>query len=336
MKRVFYIVLGALLGLSYNMHGQDIHFTQFYNAPLTLNPGETTNHDADWRVAGIYRNQWRSFGAAFNTIAASFDYQFLLKKGKLAAGIVMYSDRTNGTDGINSTKIMLSGAYQLPVKKSRFNFGIQAGLVNKSLSSNTFPDQFNNDTGYFDGDLTTADAASGINTMYFDMNLGVVYTLTAKKFRPEIGFSVYHINFPKENFFGRNNTLKPRPVFSFSGHWQFSTHWSLIPRVLYMYHSGASDFVGGLQLDYHFGANAMRIKSIYAGPLLREGFEAAPNAVMIAGGIHFKKFELGGAFDLTSSSLNKPTNYRGAFEMSLIYKGFKNPLDIIQIPCERL
>ncbi len=318
------------------VNAQDIHFTQFYHAPLTLNPGETINHDADWRVAGIYRNQWRSFGSAFNTIAASFDYQFHLKKGKIGAGIALYNDRTRGTEGINSTKIMLSGAYQLPVKKHRLNIGVQAGLVDKRLASATFPDQFNMETGYFDGQLPTGDAGSDIQTMYFDMNAGVVWTYTGTKFRPEVGFAVYHINLPKENFFGKDNRLKPRPVFSFSGHWQFSPRWSLIPRVLYMYHSGASNFIGGLQLGYHFQENSMKIKSIYAGPMLREGFDAAPNAVMIAGGVNFKKFEVGGAFDLTSSNLNKPTNYRGAFEVSLIYKGFKNPLDIIQIPCERL
>lgn len=336
MQRVLFILSICVCGFVWGLQAQDIHFTQFYHAPLTLNPGETTNHDADWRAAGIYRNQWRSFGAAFNTLAASFDYQFYLKKGKLAAGMVVYSDRTNGSAGINSTKVMLSGAYQLPVKKSRFNFGLQAGFVHKGLSDNTFPDQFNNDIGYFDNGLATADGGSGVRAMYFDMNLGVVYTLTGTKFRPEVGVSVFHINFPKENFYGENNTLKPRPVFSFSGYWQLSKRWSLIPRVLYMYHSGASDFIAGLQAGYHFNENALRIQSIYAGPMLREGFEAAPNAIMIAGGINFKKFELGGAFDLNSSSLNKPTNYRGAFELSLIYKGFKNPLDIIQIPCERL
>lgn len=336
MKRVYTVCLLIVFCFSMPLAAQDIHFTQFYHAPLTLNPAETSNHDADWRVAGIYRNQWRSFGAAFNTLAASFDYQFYLKKGKLAAGIVLYNDRTRGNSGINSTKIMLSAAYQLPVKKHRFNLGLQAGVVDKRVATNTFPDQFNNDIGYFDGQLTTADGGNNVNTMYFDMNLGAVWTITGTKFRPEVGIAVFHLNFPKENFYGDNNRLKPRPVFSFSGYWQLSSRWSLIPRVLYMYHSGASDFVGGLQLGYHFKDNPARFQSIYAGPMLREGFEAAPNAVMIAGGINFKKFELGGAFDLTSSSLNKPTNYRGAFEMSLIYKGFKNPLDIIQIPCERL
>lgn len=324
-----------ILGTGY-LNAQDIHFTQFYHAPLTLNPGETSNHDADWRAAGIYRNQWRSFGAAFNTIAASFDYQFHLKKGKMAAGIVLYNDRTRGTEGINSTKIMLSGAYQLPVKKHRFNLGVQAGVADKRLAEGTFPDQFNMETGYFDGQMPTADGGTGIKTMYFDMNAGLVWTVTGTKFRPEVGIAVYHLNAPKENFYGDDNRLKPRPVASFSGYWQFSTRWSLIPRLLYMYQSGASDFIGGLQLGYHFSENSLRMKSIYAGPMLREGFEAAPNAVMIAGGINFKKFELGGAFDLTSSSLKQPTNSRGAFEISLIYKGFKNPLDIIQIPCERL
>ncbi|CAN5241701.1 hypothetical protein BH09BAC1_BH09BAC1_03280 [soil metagenome] len=335
LRAYLFIVAFAFIGIC-RTTAQDIHFTQFYNAPLTLNPGETTNHDADWRAAAIYRNQWRSFGAAFNTIAASFDYQFHLKKGKIGAGIVLYNDRTRGTEGINSTKIMLSGSYQLPVKKNRFNFGLQGGLVDKRLSKATFPDQFNIETGYFDGQMATSDGGSGIKTMYFDMNAGIVWTVVGKKFTPEVGVSVYHLNFPKESFYGKSNHLKPRPVFSFSGNWQFSARWSLMPRALYMYHSGASDFIAGLQLGYSFQANALRIQKIYAGPLMREGFEAAPNAIMIAGGINFKKFELGGAFDLTSSNLNKPTNYRGAFEVSLIYKGFKNPLDIIQIPCERL
>jgi hypothetical protein len=38
---------------------QDKHFTQFYAAPLALNPALTGALDGKYRVSTIYRDQWR-------------------------------------------------------------------------------------------------------------------------------------------------------------------------------------------------------------------------------------------------------------------------------------
>ena len=41
--------------------GQDLHFSQFYNSPLTTNPANTGFiPDADYRIGVNYRNQWSS------------------------------------------------------------------------------------------------------------------------------------------------------------------------------------------------------------------------------------------------------------------------------------
>lgn len=58
-------------------YAQDVQFSQFYNAPLYLNPALTgTSHSS--RAILNYRNQWPTAGKPFITYAASFDHFFSL------------------------------------------------------------------------------------------------------------------------------------------------------------------------------------------------------------------------------------------------------------------
>ena len=41
-----------------SLRGQDIHFSQFYMSPLTLNPALTGVMNCNTRIVGNYRNQW--------------------------------------------------------------------------------------------------------------------------------------------------------------------------------------------------------------------------------------------------------------------------------------
>jgi hypothetical protein len=45
--------------LSEEGKGQDIHFSQYYASPLSLNPANTGNYDGDWRLMNSYRQQWK-------------------------------------------------------------------------------------------------------------------------------------------------------------------------------------------------------------------------------------------------------------------------------------
>jgi hypothetical protein len=44
---------------AFSLHAQDLHFSQFFNSPLTTNPANTGFiPDADFRLGANYRNQW--------------------------------------------------------------------------------------------------------------------------------------------------------------------------------------------------------------------------------------------------------------------------------------
>ena len=53
-----YLLTFALL-FFISLNAQDIHFSQFYASPLTLNPAMTGFVNGDCRAGVIYRNQWK-------------------------------------------------------------------------------------------------------------------------------------------------------------------------------------------------------------------------------------------------------------------------------------
>ena len=61
-------------------HAQDIHFSQFYASPLTLNPSLTGNFDGLMRFGGNYRNQWASVSVPYSTASVYTDLNMLRDK----------------------------------------------------------------------------------------------------------------------------------------------------------------------------------------------------------------------------------------------------------------
>ena len=75
IKRLaLFISLGFILTVNV-VRGQDIHFSQFYMSPLTLNPALTGVMNCNTRLVGNYRNQWASVlgKSSDNTYAVSYD-----------------------------------------------------------------------------------------------------------------------------------------------------------------------------------------------------------------------------------------------------------------------
>src|SRR5579864_8642241 len=68
-------LLGPLTGLA-----QDIHFSQFYEAPLLRNPALAGIFTGDYRVQAIFHNQWNSFSNAYRTGSLSGEYKWPVGK----------------------------------------------------------------------------------------------------------------------------------------------------------------------------------------------------------------------------------------------------------------
>src|SRR5215210_6189358 len=69
-----------LLALPRGTKAQDIHFSQFFEAPLLRNPSLAGIFTGDVRVQGVYRDQWNSFTNAYRS--GSFNVEYKMPVGK--------------------------------------------------------------------------------------------------------------------------------------------------------------------------------------------------------------------------------------------------------------
>src|SRR5258706_6052270 len=98
----YYLILAVCL------HAQDLHFSQFFNSPLSTNPANTGFiPDADYRLGANYRNQYSSIMAVpYKTISVFGDAQVFrdkLENGWLGLGGVILRD-VAGSGSLTSTK----------------------------------------------------------------------------------------------------------------------------------------------------------------------------------------------------------------------------------------
>ena len=160
IKRKLISVALVLLTVLYSK-AQDLHFSQFFNSPLTTNPANTGFiPDADYRIGAHFRNQWSSILAApYKTLSLYGDAQVFrdrLDNGWLGVGGLILTDEA-GSGGLRSTKIYGSVAYhQMLGSSSLLSAGFNVGWANKRIDQSKlkFPDQF--DGKFFDGNLGTS------------------------------------------------------------------------------------------------------------------------------------------------------------------------------------
>ncbi len=336
VKNKIYIYLIIILIVSAtNLFAQDIHFSQFYASPLSLNPANTGNYDGDWRIMNNYRNQWRSLSIPFRTISIGFDGQLRIHAEKFSGGIYVLNDKS-GPAGLTVNKLFLSFAWHKTINGHNFHTGIQGGMVFKSFSMGplTFPNQFDMTTGYFNNQLPLNENNANLNDNYPDLNFGVGWNKRLRFFEPELGISFFHLTMPKETFLGNNNRLPIRTAFNAGLNIPIK-NWFVHPMALYMRQTRATDLLGGLEFGFNI-PKAKVIKQIFAGYFFRNDFSTAFDASIAVIGLQFKQLRLGFSYDVNSSPLKVATNHRGAFEVSLIYISKSTIPQKITLPCDRL
>src|SRR5260221_8570285 len=102
LKILFGIRSLTLSGLFFvtSASGQDIHFSQFFEAPLWRNPSLAGIFTGDIRVQAVYRDQWNSVTNAYKTGSLNAEYKMPVGKGNdfFTTGMEILYDRA-GTIG---------------------------------------------------------------------------------------------------------------------------------------------------------------------------------------------------------------------------------------------
>jgi len=308
----------------FNLQAQDIHFSQFYASPLTLNPALTGNLNGSYRVTAIYRNQYASIPAPYNTFAVSGDMSVLrgmLKGDHAGIGIVALND-VAGDGNLSNTSVFLSAAYHKGLdrfKTQNISIGIQGGFTQKSVDFDklVFPNQI----GEGGPDLTVpnGEAVQDPNFSYFDFNVGAMYTGRINEgISGYGGVAFHHFAQPKESFLGSDNRLGSRIVAHAGGEIFLNGNISLLPSGIYMSQTGASELNIGSAVGYNFieGSQNGSRAAVFLGVWYR-----IPHEVIFVGGIDYKDLRFGISYDLTVSDLNLANNGQGGFEVSVGYIG---------------
>jgi type IX secretion system PorP/SprF family membrane protein len=308
---------------AFSLPAQDLHFSQFFNSPLTTNPANTGFiPDADYRLGVNYRNQWSAvMTVPYKTTSIFADAQLLrdkLENGWLGVGGVLLND-VAGSGGLRSTKIYGSLAYhQMLGNSSLLSAGFNVGWANKRIDQSKlkFPDQF--DGKFFDNPFTNVSLTNN-NVSYMDVQAGMNYAYFPREdIYINAGYSIHHVNRPKETFFNdltNAGRIPMRHIGFLNAIVKVNDRVIINPNAYFSTQAKASELVLGLNGNYNLSEYGE--KQLIGGLYYRLG-----DAVVPMVGVEVNSIRFTFSYDATVSSLNKFNNYRGASEISIIKKGF--------------
>lgn len=313
----------------------DPHFTQNYTFPMYINPALTGSSDGEYRVSTIYRSQWGSISNPYRTMGVSFDTR---TNNNIALGVNLLN-QSAGDGGFNYLSAYGSVAYT-GVKFGKENnhrvvFAMQAGVINRRVDQSKFKwgEQWNPITGYNESNAITETFVRTSSTT-LDMGAGVLYFDAApdKKVNAFGGFSVFHINKPKDPIISTQsaelNTIPLRYTFHGGVSFNLFERASFVPHVLYMKQGTASEAMLGAYLQLNVNAET---------DLMIGGYYRAKDAVAPFVGFDWKNFVVGLSYDANTSKLGSMTRSVNSFELSLTYvkrNGTRSIFDFIR--CARL
>jgi type IX secretion system PorP/SprF family membrane protein len=333
-RRLSYFLF--LLTAANVVQAQDVHFSQYYFSPLSINPAYTGKFAGDYRFFGNYRSQWRDIDRAYNTFSAGGDMNFYPGNLQFSGGLILINDLSSANLGVN--KILPSAAWHARLAGINMHFGLQPGVVIKTIDwyKNSFPNQLNWETGAFDHTLPNTESNFSQRFVYADFNVGFAASKRIGKFEPEAGFSAFHLNKPKENFFATHKTALPvRQAVNASLTYSAASSVILQVHSLYGFTTRVTDWVSGIKLEYVLSRTAFYSNSIFAGVMWRDGLRRNPDAGIATIGFGHGPLTLGLSFDITMSQLRTSVDSRGAYEIAVIYRGRDTRLQTKVVPCER-
>lgn len=327
-KHLFFLFLLTIVKITI---AQDVHFSQSYESPLSLNPACTGNFKGDYRIICNYKDQWSSISKLYKTVFASADFVTFKKKRSgnfLGTGLSFYNDRA-GKSKLGITQINLSLAYNL--KLNKYNFfaaGLQFGYAQKGINTSNlkWDNQFNGTT--YDPNLTSGETDFSEQVSYVDFAAGLLWNFIPNdKNIITIGASVQHVNKPNQGFSKTDkDPLNPKIIVHGDSQIKIGKkNASFIPIVLFTNQGKLNEVNAGGMIKYGLGLDsrytgANKSSSISFGALYR-----MKDAIIILANMEYKKmFTFGISYDVNVSGLTLASKGRGGMEICIVYSGFFN------------
>jgi type IX secretion system PorP/SprF family membrane protein len=320
-----HIIFCTLLFIANCVQSQDLHFSQYFNAPLLVNPANTGfNPDYDYRIGGNYRNQWASvINNPYKTMSLWGDLQLFnnrFENGWVGLGSTLYRDEA-GTGGLSSTQGYVSTAYhQMLGYASVLSFGANVGFVNKKVDLNklTFDNQWNGK--FFDVNAGSGESFYYSSTSYLDLQVGLNYAwFISDRAYLNLGLSASHINQPKATFFDPKSNVDTRIPVRYTafvnGNFKIDENWIINPNIYISKSANSTETVIGINANRNLSGEGG------AQQLILGAYYRNKDAIIPMIGYQINDLKITFNYDVTTSSLSNFNSRQGAFEVSIIKSG---------------
>ncbi len=340
MKRIFTLL--CLIAITFSLEAQDPHLSQFYVAPLQLNPALTGVMSGNYRAGFLYRSQWGEVlrdesTNQFRTMTAAVDFRLPIKKNAFGIGLEMMNDKAADSN-FGTTRAGLAINYMQNIDKHGQHYislGLQADMIQRSfgLDNLRFGNQWNGIS--YDPTIIQDNPAylATLNQQYtfFDASAGLLYFMRGRNKRTTAygGVSAQHINQPNQSL-GSEDAKLPIKFSVHSGvNFKVARQFDLLPKFLLQFQGQSTEMMIGSDIRFLFeerdpSGNSFRFGALYrmVGGLNANNENGLNSeSVALLTGINFHGLDLGVAYDINISQFTNGTFSRGGFEVGLTYTG---------------
>lgn len=330
MLLMFAVVFGSTV-----LHAQDFHYSQFYHAPMHLNPALTGVFNGNVRLAANYKSQWSDVPVDYKTFSVVADKKFYNRtdqKGFLSAGLALNYDRA-GDSRLAWGDIDLNLSYTQQLSDRIFvSVGGQAGIVQRSFSANNlrFDSQFDVGRGVPDFALPSGenfastsnvfpDFAAGVNLRFQAKQTSTLVFRNDKRNKLDLGVAVHHLTAPDQSFVEGIKVPLERRLSPYAiGTFQLAKPMDIVAAATYQTQGKAYEelvLMGGLR--FHLSNRLGKQFNFMVGAGMRRN--EIQDAWWPTFELGINNIELGLNYDFNVSRFDIATENRGGLELSLRY-----------------
>jgi type IX secretion system PorP/SprF family membrane protein len=299
----------------FNAFSQDIHFSQFDQAPLWNNPAETGNFNGSARFMGSQRSQWRSVTANYQTFAVSAEFKSV-KQSPWSIGVLVGND-VAGDSRFRTTQIQTQATFEKKIKGDSLVFmpGIGIALTSRGFdpAELVYDAQWNG--LIFDPSLPNQEVFARYNRLYPSIALGGQFKGVWKDVNWQAGIAWNNLTRIKQSFFNDDEILLDKRLsINTRGRKKLNNLWSVEILSLYQKQGKMNELVYGGRAYYNIGTEIWQNRNVFLGMHRRK-----KDALWIECGAQYDQWRLGISYDINTSKLRPASAAKGGMEISISY-----------------
>lgn len=313
---------------------QDFHYSQYYHAPLRINPALTGIFGGDVRFSGQYRSQWTSVPVDYKTFSLSVDKKWLERtdgNGFWSTGLAINHDRA-GDSRLGWTDADLNASYTKYLDQRTFiTVGGQLALVQRRFDRDDlrFDNQYDPGRGVYDPTLDNGENFARTSHVFADLSAGVNLRLQAlqrtslvdrldRRSKLDLGVGFYHLTRPDQSFTDEAEVPLPVRISPYAmGVLQLGGTLDLVGAFTWQMQQEYEEKVGMAGLRAHLSRQLGNQVSLLLGAGYR--FNDFGDAWYPTLELNYNSWEVGLSYDINVSPFNVATQKRGGPEVSVRY-----------------